>query len=48
VTQAYAFIDQLKKSAALREYDWTAGQPQLAGKNSVKFDMEGVRPDAAK
>jgi len=48
VTQAYAFIDQLKKSVALREYDWTAGQPQLAGKNSVKFDMEGVRPDAAK
>jgi hypothetical protein len=48
VTQAYAFIEQLKKSPALHEYDWNAGQPQIAGKNSVKFDMEGVRPDAAK
>lgn len=48
VTTAYAFIDQLKKSTALHEYDWNAGQPQIAGKNSVKFDMEGVHPDAAK
>jgi hypothetical protein len=48
VTQAYAFIEQLRKSPALREYDWNAGQPQIAGKNSVKFDMEGVCPDAAK
>ena len=43
VTQAYAFIEQLKKNPLLQEYDWTAGQPQLAGKNSVKFDMEGTR-----
>ena len=48
VTTAYAFIDQLKKSPALSEYEWNAGQPQIAGKNSVKFDMEGVRSDAAK
>ena len=44
VTQAYAFIEQLKKNPLLQEYDWTAGQPQLAGKNSVRFDMEGARP----
>jgi Tfp pilus assembly protein PilN len=43
VTQAYAFIEQLKKNPLLQEYDWTAGQPQLAGKNIVKFDMEGTR-----
>ena len=43
VTQAYAFIEQLKKNPLLQEYDWTSGQPQLAGKNSVKFDMEGTR-----
>jgi len=43
VTQAYAFIEQLKKNPLLQEYEWTAGQPQLAGKNSVKFDMEGTR-----
>ena len=46
VTQAYNFIEQLKKNPLLQEYDWNAGQPQLAGKNSVKFDMEGTRPDA--
>ena len=43
VSQAYAFIEQLKKNPLLQEYDWTSGQPQLAGKNSVKFDMEGTR-----
>jgi len=46
VTQAYSFIDKLKKTPSLQEYDWTAGQPQLAGKNSVKFDMEGTRHNA--
>ena len=46
VTQAYAFIEQIKKNPTLREYDWSAGQPQLAGKNSVRLDMEGTRPDA--
>lgn len=46
VTQAYAFQEQLKKSPALQAYEWTAGQPQLAGKNSVRFDMEGSRSDA--
>lgn len=43
VTQAYAFIEQLKKNPLLQEYDWTAGQPQLAGKNSVRFEMDGAR-----
>jgi len=46
VTQAYAFQEQLKKSPALQAYEWTVGQPQLAGKNSVRFDMEGSRSDA--
>jgi hypothetical protein len=46
VTQAYAFEEQLRKSPALQAYEWTAGQPQLAGKNSVRFDMEGSRSDA--
>ena len=48
VTQAYAFIEQLKKNPLLQEYEWTAGQPQLAGKNSVKFDMEGIRAGASR
>ena len=43
VTQAYAFIEQLKNNALLQEYEWTAGQPQLAGKNSVRFEMNGTR-----
>lgn len=45
VTQAYAFIDRIKKSPQLDAYEWNAGQPQLAGKNSVRFDMEGTRHD---
>ena len=48
VTQAYAFIEQLKKNPLLQEYDWSAGQPQLAGKNSVKFEMEGARAGTAR
>jgi hypothetical protein len=47
VTQAYAFIEQLKKNPLLQEYDWTSGQPQLAGKNSVKFEMDGTRAGAS-
>jgi hypothetical protein len=43
VTQAYGFIEQLKKNPLLQEYNWSAGQPQLAGKNSVRFEMEGAR-----
>lgn len=43
VTQAYAFIEQLKNNTLLQEYEWTAGQPQLAGKNSVRFEMNGTR-----
>ena len=46
VTQAYGFMESLKKSPILQQYDWTSGQPQLAGKNSVKFDMEGARAHA--
>jgi len=46
VSQAYAFIEQLKQNPLLQEYEWNAGQPQLAGKNSVRFDMEGTRHNA--
>jgi hypothetical protein len=46
VSEAYSTIEQLKKNPLLQQFDWTAGQPQLAGKNSVRFDMEGNRPDA--
>jgi phosphoribosylformylglycinamidine synthase len=46
VSQAYEFFERVKKSPLLQDYDWTSGQPQLAGRNKVKFEMEGVRPDA--
>lgn len=45
VTQAYSFIERIKKSPELSAYDWNSGQPQLAGKNSVRFDMEGTNRD---
>jgi len=46
ISQAYSFLEKVKKSTVLQNYDWTPRQPQLAGKNKVRFEMEGVRPDA--
>ncbi|MEI6071034.1 MAG: PilN domain-containing protein [Verrucomicrobiae bacterium] len=46
ISQAYQFLERVKKSPVLQDYDWTSRQPQLAGKNKVRFEMEGARPDA--
>lgn len=46
ISQAYSFQERVKKSPVLQEYDWTSRQPELAGKNKVRFEMEGARPDA--
>jgi len=46
ISQAYSFLERVKKSDVLQSYEWTSRQPQLAGKNKVRFEMEGVRPDA--
>jgi len=46
VSQAYEFFERIKKSPLLQDYDWTSRQPQLAGRNKVRFEMEGARPDA--
>jgi hypothetical protein len=46
VSQAYEFFEKVKKVPALQDYDWTNRQPQLAGRNKVRFEMEGARPDA--
>lgn len=44
VAQAYHFIEEIKKT--LQEYEWTSGQPKLAGKSSVRFELEGSRSHA--
>ena len=46
VSQAYEFFERVKKAQLLQDYDWTSRQPQLAGRNKVRFEMEGARPDA--
>jgi len=46
ISQAYQFLESVKKSPVLADYEWTSRQPQLAGKNKVRFEMEGARPDA--
>lgn len=46
VAQAYEFFERVKKAPLLQDYDWTSQQPQLAGRNKVRFEMEGARPDA--
>jgi len=46
VNQAYEFFEKVKKFPMLQDYEWKSAQPQLAGRNKVRFEMEGVRPDA--
>jgi len=46
VAQAYDYFERVKKVPLLQDYDWTSRQPQLVGRNKVRFEMEGVRPDA--
>jgi hypothetical protein len=46
VSQAYHFIESIKKAPELEEYEWTSGQPKLAGKSSVRFEIEGSLPHA--
>ncbi len=46
VPLAYAFIENVKQSPALAEFDWTANQLQLAGKQIVRFELEGRLPHA--
>lgn len=46
VPLAYAFIENIRQSPALADFDWTASQPQLAGRQMVRFEMEGRPPDA--
>ena len=46
VSQAYEFAERVKKAPLMQDYDWTSRQPQLVGRNKVRFEMEGTRPDA--
>lgn len=46
VAQAYHYFERIKKVPLLQDYDWTSRQPQLVGRNKVRFEMEGLRPDA--
>jgi hypothetical protein len=46
VAQAYDYFERIKKAPLLQDYDWTSRQPQLVGRNKVRFEMEGLRPDA--
>jgi hypothetical protein len=46
VNQAYEFFEKVKKFPMLQDYDWKSAQPQLAGRDKVRFEMEGVRTDA--
>jgi hypothetical protein len=43
VAQAYHFIEPIKKTPKFQEYEWSSGQPKLAGKSSVRFELEGSR-----
>lgn len=46
VAQTYEMMERLKNSPALSEFDWTAGPPDIASKNVVRFQFQGRSPDA--
>lgn len=46
VSQAYEFFERVKRNTLLGDFEWTTRQPQLAGRNKVRFEMEGAKPDA--
>lgn len=46
VSAAYHFIDLIKKVPEFHDYEWSKSQPKLAGKNSVRFEIEGSLPHA--
>lgn len=46
VSQAYHFIESIKAAPELQEYQWVSEQPKLAGKNNVRFELEGSLPNA--
>lgn len=46
VSESYQFFEKVKNDPSLQDYDWTSRQPKLAGRNKVRFEMEGTRYDA--
>lgn len=46
VSQAYHFMESIKTAPELEEYKWVSDQPKLAGKNNVRFELEGSLPHA--
>ena len=46
VSESYQFFEKVRNDPSLQEYDWTSRQPKLAGRNKVRFEMEGTRYDA--
>lgn len=46
VSQAYHFMESIKAAPELQEYQWLSDQPKLAGKNNVRFELEGSLPNA--
>lgn len=47
VSAAYHFLELIKNIPEFHEYKWTNSQPKLAGKNSVRFEIEGSLPHAS-
>jgi hypothetical protein len=46
VSQTYEMLERLKNSPALSEFEWTAGNPDIASKNNVRFQFQGRSADA--
>jgi hypothetical protein len=46
VSESYEFFEKVRNDPSLQDYDWTSRQPKLAGRDKVRFEMEGTRYDA--
>lgn len=46
VSESYEFFQKVQNDPRLQDYEWTSRQPKLAGRNKVRFEMEGTRYDA--
>ncbi|MEX1118274.1 MAG: hypothetical protein WEB60_05710 [Terrimicrobiaceae bacterium] len=47
VAQTYDMLEKLRASPALADFEWTARPPDIASQNTVRFEFEGRRLDAA-
>lgn len=47
VSQTYQMLEKIKSEQIFTDFDWTARQPEIAGRNTIRFEFEAKRPHAS-